>query len=463
MPTLETLDISSGRVCLRDVRVVDIVRGHTTGPVNVIIENGRIAAVDAPPQGTDIPAQNLTLVPGLIDCHSHILSPFLTKQEGFLGAWTMRQIGRNLRTNLASGVVLVQDMLSPIRIMNKVRWLLERGTLAGPSIRASGAILSCEGGYPEFIFPIPWPLAGIIGSPKYHLSSESDARKMVAYLHKCGADHIKIGYTSRPRDFHGPKMPVLKREILIAICDAAHALGLKVAVHHNWSCDIEPILEANPDSLEHQCNDQVITDEHLALVKKKGVAVTPTLTVGHNMAYFDQKTEFMRSQAARELFEPEAVQHLTFVADTWLDPNETSYHDVFGYWRGSHDVYDRATQTTRRLFEAGVPILCGTDFGAVTAFSGETADEVRRLSMHGLGNLEALRSATLRAAQHIGVEADYGSIEPGKRADFFLVEGDPLEDAAALRNVRMVAKSGRWYKPGGDITTPMFNKGYAFK
>jgi imidazolonepropionase-like amidohydrolase len=443
--------------------VVDVKRGQATAPMNVIVDKGRIADVGAAPRGVDVPARGLFLVPGLIDCHSHILSPFLTRQEGFLGAWTMRQIGRNLRTNLASGVVLVLDMLSPIRIMNKVRWLLERGTLQGPTIRASGAIMSCEGGYPEFITPIPWPLGAIIGSPKYHLSSTDDARAMVNYLYKCGADHIKIGYTSRPRDFYGPEMPVVSTNVLRTICDTAHALNLKVAVHHNWTCDIEPILEADVDSLEHQCNDALISDAHVELIKKKGVAVTPTLTVGHNMSYFDQKSEFMRSQAARELFEPQAVEHLTFITETWLDKNETSYDDVFGYWRANHEVYDRATQTTRKLSAAGVNILCGTDFGAVTAFSGETSDEVRRLAMHGLGNLEALRAATLRAAEHIGVAADYGSIEPGKRADFFLVEGNPLEDIAALRNVRMVAKSGRWFRAGGDTTTPMFNKGYEFK
>ena len=448
MPTLESMEVTPGKATLRDVHVVDVVRGQSTGPLNVVVDDGRILDVGGAPQGADIPAQGLYLTPGLIDCHSHILSPFLTKQEGFLGAWTMRQIGRNLRTNLASGVVLVQDMLSPIRIMNKVRWLLERGTLKGPTIRASGAILSCTGGYPEFIFPIPWPLGGLIGSPKYHLESPAEAKHFVNYLVKCGADHMKVGYTSRPRDFDGPPMPVIKREVLQAVCDTAHQLGLKVAVHHNWSCDIEPILECDVDSLEHQCNDQVITDEHLALIKKKGVAVTPTLTVGHNMSYFDQKTEFMRSQAARELFEPQAVEHLSFVADTWLDRSETSYDDVFGYWRANHEVYDRATQTTGRLHAAGVPLLCGTDFGAVTAYSGETSDEVRRMAMHGMGNIEALRAATIRAAEHIGVQADYGSIDTGKRADFFVVEGNPLEDITALRNVRMVCQERPVVHPG---------------
>lgn len=464
MATLEQLPMKSNKVVLHDVNVVDADNGAIIAGTDVAVENGRIADVGARPAGfAEIPGNGLFLVPGLIDAHAHILSPFLTKQEGFLGAWTMRQIGRNLRSNLAAGVVLVRDMLSPIRIMNKVRWLLERGTLYGPDILASGAILSCAGGYPEFIFPIPQPLAGIIGSPKYHLKSPMHASAMVRYLKKCGADHIKVGYTSRPRTYVGPLMPVVSREILDAICTTAHECDLKVSVHHNWSDDILPILEANVDSLEHQSNNGIISDNELARIKETGVTIIPTLTVTHNMSYFDKKTNFMRSAAAAELFEPEAVKHLTFVADTWLDENETSYHDVFGFWRANPAAYENAKKNAAKLFEAGVPILAGTDFGAVVAYCGELTDEIHRLTLIGMSNAQAIAAATSRAAEFMRVDKEYGSITPGKKADFFLVQGNPIEDITTLHNVRVIAKNGRWFKPAGDTTTPMWNDDYIFQ
>ena len=464
MATLEQLPIQAKKTLLHDVNIVDADNSAIIAGTDVAIENGRIVDVGARPAGfEEIPGNGLYVVPGLIDAHSHILSPFLTKQDKFLGAWTARQIGRNLRTNLAAGVVLVRDMLSPIRVMNKVRWLLDRGTLQGPDILASGAILSCKDGYPEFIFPLPWPLVGIIGSPKYHLKTPKHAAHMVRYLKSCGADHIKVGYTSRPRTYVGPLMPVVSREILDAICATAHEIDLKVSVHHNWSDDILPILEADVDSLEHQSNNGIISDEELKRIKETGVTVIPTLTVTHNMSYFDKKTNFMRSPAAAELFEPEAIKHLTFVADTWLDKNETSYQDVFGFWRANPVAYENSKKNAARLYEAEIPILAGTDFGAVVAYSGELTDEIHRLTLIGMSNAEAIAAATSRAAKFMRVENDYGTITPGKKADFFLVEGNPLDDITKLHNVRMIAKNGRWFKPGGDTITPMFNDDYIFQ
>ena len=466
MAILEQLPIESEETVLRDVRILNTGHGVVEDAADVHVVNGRIKGVGKNVRGgagcVDVPGEGLIAVPGLIDCHAHILSPFLTKQEGYLAPWTIKQIGRNLRSNLAAGVVLVKDMLSPIRIMNKVRWLLAKGKLCGPDILASGAILSCAEGYPEFIFPIPWPLSAMIGTPKYHLSTPQQAQKAVRYLCHCGADHIKVGYTSRPREYEGPRMPVVSKEVLDAICETSHALGRRVSVHHNWTDDLEPILQSDVDTLEHLCNDRPLTDEEVAFVKSRGVTITPTLTVTHNMSFFDKKSRFMGSRAADEMFEPEARKHLQFVVNTWLDENERSYHDVFGFWRANLDAYFNAKKSAEMLHRAEVQLLCGTDFGAVVAYSGEQADEVARLSLIGMTNLEAIRAATSHAARFLNVHADYGAVAVGRKADFFLVQGNPLEDITALRNVKMVGKNGNWFRIGGDTTTPMWDDDYEF-
>ena len=85
--------------------------------------------------------------------------------------------------------------------------------------------------------------------------------------------------------------------------------------------------------------------------------------------------------------------------------------------------------------------------GAVTSFPGETIDEARRLNLVGLSRLEAIRAATLYAAELLGVENKLGSIETGKDADVILIDGNPLEDLDALRRIRFIGKSGRWFKP----------------
>lgn len=468
MAILEIIDAKSPESIVKSVRILDVINGTLGAETDVKITNGRITSLDKTPAGRstlEIPGEGLILMPGLIDCHAHILSPFLTSQKNnVLAPWVFRQIGRNLATNLASGVIAVRDMLSPIKVMNGFRSLIAKGKVHGPDIAASGAIISCKGGYPEFITPMHPPISTLIGTPKYEFSNPEAARKAVRVLHKSGANHIKVGYSSRTRDNLVPdSMPVVSFEVLDAVCKEAHSLGLIVSVHHNYSDDIPRILRADVDTLEHQICDGIISDECVELIIKKGVKIVPTLTVSHDMSYFDKKTDFFKTQASRELFEPQAHKLLAFITSTWLDENEKSYHDVFGYWRANKTSYSNNFESAKKLYKAGVPMLAGTDFGAVVTFSGELSEEVHRLTLIGMSNIEAIRSATIEAAKLLGMSGDIGTIEPGKKASFMLIGGNPLEDITALTRVKKVAKDGRWYNRGGDTASPFWNSGYTLQ
>lgn len=466
---LNEVERSHEKLLLRDVRVLDVKEGALSDPVSVLCAGGVIREIDVrdePRECDAVDGEGRTLIPGLINCHAHILSPYLSEQKGIPGTWALRQIRLNLEACLASGVVCVRDMLSTIKIMNIYRRKIAAGALVGPDILASGAILSCRGGYPEFMTPLAFPLSAIAGQPKLNLHNPKKAAAMVRYLKKNGADHIKIGYTSFTRDFDSrERMPVISPDVFDVICTAAHNEGLteaslKVAVHHNWSEDLEPILSHDIDSLEHLIFDREITDAEVAAIRDKGVTVVPTLTVTDSMARYEEKKGFYESARAREMLAEQARRHLLWISSTWLDFKDESYHKVFGIWRANRKNHAATEKTARRLHEAGVPLCAGTDLGAVVVCPGELADEIKRLHHIGMSRLEAIQAATLNAAKLLGRGQQLGTIEPGKKADVALVDGDPLEDLDALRRVRLVGKGGRWFRPK-HAEVPDFWPGYS--
>jgi imidazolonepropionase-like amidohydrolase len=464
MNMLTQVETSHEKSFLRNVRILDVKNGLLGEVTNVLAADGIIMDVgirEKPRDSDAIECDGGTLMPGLIDCHAHILSPFLSEQKGFLGAWTFRQIRNNLENTLASGIVCVRDMLSTIKIMNGIRRKIASGKVLGPTILAAGPVLSCKGGYPEFINPLLFPLSAIIGQPKLNLSTPSKAASMVRYLKKCGADHIKVGFTSYTRAYQAhERMPAVTDYVFDAICKTAHEADLVVSVHHNWSEDLVRILRHDIDSLEHLVYDREINDNEIALIKNKKITVVPTLTVSDGMARFEEKLGFLESGRAKEMFEKIPLQHLIWISKTWLDFKGERYDKAFGFWRANRKNYAGVERTARKLYEAGVPMLAGTDLGAVVAFPGELADEIMRLHHIGMTKLEAIQSATIRAAEFLGLDHKLGSVEIAKNSDIILVDGNPLDDLKALRRIRLVGKGGRWFRPEHS-ELPDFWPGYS--
>lgn len=448
---LAQVETSHEKTIIRNVRIFDVGKGALSGPVNVLAAGGILLDIDVRDNLRDcdfIDGEGLTMMPGLINCHGHILSPFLSEQKGFIGAWALRQMRLNLEATLAAGVVCFRDMLSTIKVMNRIRRRIAAGKQIGPTILTAGPVLSCKGGYPEFINPLYFPLSALIGQPKMNLTTPSKAASMVRYLKKCGADLIKVGFTSYTRAYDAQqRMPAVSDFVFDAICKTAHEVGLKVSVHHNWTEDLVRILRHEIDSLEHLVYDREINDSEIALIKSKGITIVPTLTVTDSMARFEEKIGFLESDRAQEMFEEKPLRHLIWISKTWLDFKGESYDKVFGFWRANRKNHAGVERTARRLHAAGVPMLAGTDLGAVVVFPGEMADEIKRLHHIGMSKLEAIQAATIKAAEFLGLSHKLGAVEIAKNSDVILVDGNPAEDLDALRRVRLVGKGGRWYRP----------------
>ncbi len=453
MDLLTQIADTNPRTVLQGVRVLDVRQGVLGGMVNVVIENGNFVDIDAGAHTSGanvIDGEGLTLMPGYIDCHAHILSHFLSTQGG-IWPWMLKQMERNLYTALSGGLIAVCDMLSPIKVMNRVRRKVAAGKVPGPDILACGPILSCRGGYPDFINPIPFPFSAVSGQPKLHVDRPEQAEKFIRYLKTQGIDHVKVGYTSQDNRLTDPPtpMPVISEEIFQAICDAAHNNGLhRIAVHHYWTPDLPVLLRVGVTSLEHAIYDRVLTDDEIAAIKASGKVTVPTLTVTDNMARMEERLAFYTSDRARDYFEEPSRQFLIRIASYWTDMSKNGReYATFGAWRGNRLHYSYALENTRKLIAAGAPICAGTDLGACTTNCGEIVDEIIRLNRAaGMTTLQAIQSATIDAARLIGRSDSIGSVETGKHADAILVAGNPLEDIYSVRRVRYISKSGRLYK-----------------
>ncbi len=460
---LTNVDFTSGKMLLRNARTLDVAGGKLLDATNVLIDGGKVVDIDAasaPPADADVfDLGGLTLSPGLIDTHVHILSPYLTEQKGVPGMWTFKQMDRNCENTLAAGVVCVVDMLSPIKVLRRQRKKIAAGKVNGPDVMMSGGIFSCQGGYPEAINPVPKAVGALVGQPKYQPQSPDEAAKLVNYLHSLGATVIKVGYTRLSRQLvDGRSLPAISDEVLAGVCDAAHALGLKVRVHHNWSEDMLHLVDFKIDALEHGVYDRNLLDDEIMALKNHGASVIPTLTINDSQGRFEEKLGFLRSERAKEYFEPQALEHLLWVCSTWTKFQGESYDGSFGYTRANRYCYEIEYRNTRKLFEAGVKLYAGTDCGAVVAYPGELADEILRLTSIGMTNAQAIRAATNEAADFIG-RPDLGEVVPGKTAHLAVFEGNPLEDLSALRRVRYVLKSGRLMKTSHD-ELPEFWQGF---
>ena len=436
-----------GPVLLRDVTVLDTRTGHRFDPGGVRCEGGRIVGFGEGP-GDPIDCGGGTLLPGLINCHTHILSNFAIEQKGVPGLWALRQMARNLEATLAAGVVCVRDMLAPWGVMRRVRAGVRSGARVGPDIMASGPILSCPGGYPFFVGRFPLPVGLIIGQARVDVTTPAQARAAVRTLRRWGVDVVKVGFAHLAMDFE-TELPVLDLATLQAITDEAHALGLKVAVHHSCGRDVAPLLAAGIDSLEHVPYDRPFTEAEIARLKALGTWVVPTVTIAHNAACFDEKRAYLDTAHAQAAFEPAALAGLRAVVQRYNDDDPC--FDALGSTRGNREGAARCLRTTRQLIEAGVRVAAGTDLGAALVFPGELIGELERLEAAGLSRLGAIQAATLHAAELLGRD-DLGLVEPAKSSDLIVVGGDPLADLDALREVRLVGRRGQWYRP--TVRTP---------
>jgi len=390
---------------LRAARVLDVRTGHYIESAGILIEGDRIKEVGraadieahAPKGIAVIDLGHATVLPGLVDCHTHLMARIPDTAHGYaLNLLTKSQAFRALegaadaRVTLYAGFTTVRDVENEGSGYADValRDAIDQGLVEGPRMQVATRAIAAVGQYNPFgVSPdfTDFPTGAQM------VSGVEEARRAVREQIGHGADLIKV-YA----DWDHPTLTV---EELSVIVEEAHKLGRKVAAHATTAEGIRNAITAGVDSIEH---GHGADKQDLEMMKAKGVYWVPTM--GYYFYYVDRA----KSLEARKYME---------------------------------QVLQRARQNIPIARELGVKIANGFD-PASAEDHGKNAHEIIAMSRLGLSPIEAIRAATASAADLMGWRDKVGSIEVGNYADVIAVSGDPLADITELERVKFVMKGG---------------------
>jgi imidazolonepropionase-like amidohydrolase len=437
-------------------RLLDPRSGNVLSPAAVLIENGKIKDVGSPsnvqahaPAGAKaIDLGSATLLPGLIDSHTHLLFDDIVppaeaeRARHYNGGYAPAQllaivespskrvlIGAQMaREDLESGITTVRNLgHSGVDGDTELRDAINAGHFPGPRILASGRKLTTRGAYIQNLNPA---LADAILDQEFLFIEGVDrAREAVRKNEFQGVDVIKV---SAEENLSVPE--------LAAVIEEARRAHLKVAVHAVDTASIQTAIDAGADSIEHGDN---ATGEQLKQMRDKGMFLDLTPT-----SYGDFFTRIFEATIVMSFrLRPERLQ-----AD---EPHRQRYNDLIQQiqksWLKSADESDvqydqQYNSLVQRVLKSGVKFAAGSDMDWY--YPGKTRGQTtvsRFPTLHeaGMPSLDVIRAITTNAAEMLGWQDRVGAIEPGKFADLVAVAGDPIADITELERVRFVMKDGR--------------------
>lgn len=380
----------------------------------ILVEDGRIVSVTpgftVPKKYPLFDLKKAFVLPGLIDSHVHITGE--SGPEGRIKEFEDSDVDAAfdgaafaLKT-LKAGFTTVQDVGGPNDSVFGLRDAIARGAVPGPRLRASGSSVAITGGHGDINGYSARVMAAFTGASI--CNGADDCRRAVRQQIKEGADLIKITATGGVLSNTAAGLEQqFSDEELKAIVEAAHAMGRKVTAHAHGKSGVDAALRAGVDSIEH---GTYLDAGSIALFKENGATLVPTVLAG--------------------------VTVTGWTNEPWLPAPSRAKAAIVG---------PLMLDMLRRAHDGGVNIAFGTDTGV--SRHGDNAQELALMVEAGFTPQEAIRAATVVAAEHVQMAKDIGTLEAGKFADLIAVTRDPLKNIRELEDVDFVMKGGEVFKP----------------
>lgn len=399
-------------IVIKADRMLDVQSGKIVSPAVIVVNNGNIAAINPrslPQNAQIIDLGDHTLLPGLIDMHTHITSDYFTGDK-----WTTAVVKQAAPDWALQGVKFAQEVLdagfTTVRDLGAqpgfpdvaLMRAIDAGYVIGPDIWPAGHAISITGGHCDWTGFAPGVME--LGPEEGIADGVADAMKAVRYQAKHGVRVIKVCATGGVFSFSqnaeiGAQQ--YNADELEAIVLEAHKFGLKVAAHAHGTQGINAAVIAGVDSIEH---GSILSEKSIELMKQRGTFLVPQ----------------------------------AYLADFELSP-DTPPETV----AKSKYLEPLINKSFEMAYKAGVKMAFGSDNGVFP--HGDTALEFAALTRQGISNIDTLRMATLNAAELLGAN-DRGQLNAGMRADIVAVPGNPLDDITAMESVAFVMKQGQVVK-----------------
>ena len=402
---------------IKAARLIDGKGGPPLERGAVLLEGDTIRDVGTeesvvPPEDASVDVRTYdtgTALPGLVDCHVHLIG----MGDGRAGdeltllpdeVLTL-QAARNARAHLYSGVTTLRDCGAKNRTTLMLRQAMEMGITPGPRLMLSGRPMAIVGGHLSYFG---------IGA-----TGPDECRAAVRQLIKEGVDFIKITATGGSTRTSFPTRPSFTLEEISAICDEAHRFGKHAVAHCASTQGMVNALDAGVDTIVHAVFKEPdgtnnFRPEVAERIARQGVFVNPTFHVGTaRVLVLEDKLE------SEGLTEEEQEQ---------LDRMRREHESRAGSFA--------------RMKDAGVTMVCGSDSAWGNYTMGGFQHEIEAHVEAGMSSMEAIVSATSDSARSLWLDGEIGSLEPGKRADVLVVDGDPSKDVSTLWNVEDVFQAG---------------------
>jgi imidazolonepropionase-like amidohydrolase len=413
--SLNTMSGQSQIKAIKAGRLIDVVSGTVLKNQVILIDNTKIieigGTISIPKDAEIIDLSNYSVLPGLMDCHTHMTSEPSDDYYGDIFRKTAIDYAIRApiyaKRTLEAGFTTCRDMGAGDLIDISLRDAINDGTIEGPRMYVATFALGATGGHSDlngFNPNISWK-----GNPDFTGVADGvdEIRKRVRNNVKWGADVIKVcataGVLSEEESVGAPQYSL---EEMKALVDEAHMWGKKVAAHAHGTDGINRAVLAGVNSVEH-CS--IIDDETIKLMKEKGTYMVPTLYA----------IDYIIETYSKKGFPEKIINKAKLIK---IEKEESF----------------------KRAVKAGIKIAYGTDAAVIP--HGWNAKDFSYMVKAGMTPMQAIQSATINAADLLDIKNKTGSITVGKYADIIAVENNPLDDVTVLEHVKFVMKEGTVYK-----------------